>query len=605
MFKHFRRMLSIYKGAGWHFALSQLLVALAITATLLIQTLNGQLVNQGVQAGNVDVVINTSLWMIGLAIIGAFFSIGNAVYAVIFSEETGNYLRVKTYRKTQSLSFGNIDRFRTSDLLVRLTDDITNIRTAVLYGMIIILQAPLAILITFILTWIMAPSLIWIMGAVMVVVVIVMGFLLNGVQKMFSDRQQRLDRVNSVLQENLAGVRVVKAFVREKHESTRFAAVSEELRKASLAPAIRIAMVNPATNIIVYLATAAVLYFGGSGVMVSQTLSLGQVVVFAQYLLYIIVPMVMLAYLLPYLESGETSAGRIFQVLDAVPEVQDKPGVEPIDWERLRGGVVFEHASFGYRDEDGQAGSALVLKDINLEVEPGQTIGFLGATGSGKSSLVHLVPRFYDVVEGRVLIDGIDVRDFPQSQLRQMVSLALQEAVLFSGTVRANLLVGRPEASEEEMIKASAAADAHGFITAIPERYDARVARRGNNFSGGQRQRLSIARALVPKPRILILDDSTSAVDVGAEARIQKALRGLLGKTTTFYVAQRISTVLTADQIVLLENGRQVAVGNHTQLMATSPLYREIFESQLGKLEDLPSSAGGSRQELKAEGGPA
>ncbi len=605
MFKHFRRMLSIYKGAGWHFALSQLLVALAITATLLIQTLNGQLVNQGVQAGNVDVVINTSLWMIGLAIIGAFFSIGNAVYAVIFSEETGNYLRVKTYRKAQSLSFGNIDRFRTSDLLVRLTDDITNIRTAVLYGMIIILQAPLAILITFILTWVMAPSLIWIMGVVMVVVVIVMGFLLNGVQKMFSDRQQRLDQVNSVLQENLAGVRVVKAFVREKHESRRFAAAAEELRKTSLAPAIRIAMVNPATNIIVYLATAAVLYFGGSGVMVSQTLSLGQVVVFAQYLLYIIVPMVMLAYLLPYLESGETSAGRIFQVLDAEPEVQDKPGVEPIDWERLKGGVVFEHASFGYRSEDSQMESAMVLKDINLEVEPGQTIGFLGATGSGKSTLVNLVPRFYDVVEGRVLIDGINVRDFPQSQLRQMVSLALQEAVLFSGTVRANLLVGRPEASEEEMMEASAAADAHGFITAIPERYDARVTRRGNNFSGGQRQRLSIARALVPKPRILILDDSTSAVDVGAEARIQKALRGLLGKTTTFFVAQRISTVLTADQIVLLENGRQVAVGNHTQLMATSPLYREIFESQLGKLEDLPSSKGDSRQELKAEGGPA
>ncbi|MCX5970593.1 MAG: ATP-binding cassette domain-containing protein, partial [Coprothermobacterota bacterium] len=264
-----------------------------------------------------------------------------------------------------------------------------------------------------------------------------------------------------------------------------------------------------------------------------------------------------------------------------------------------------EHASFGYRSEDGQMESAMVLKDINLEVEPGQTIGFLGATGSGKSTLVNLVPRFYDVVEGRVLIDGIDVRDFPQSQLRQMVSLALQEAVLFSGTVRANLLVGRPEASEEEMMEASAAADAHGFVTAIPERYDARVARRGNNFSGGQRQRLSIARALVPRPRILILDDSTSAVDVGTEARIQKALRGLLAKTTTFYVAQRISTVLTADQIVLLENGRQVAVGNHTQLMATSPLYREIFESQLGKLEDLPSSKGDSRQELKVEGEPA
>jgi ABC-type multidrug transport system fused ATPase/permease subunit len=274
-------------------------------------------------------------------------------------------------------------------------------------------------------------------------------------------------------------------------------------------------------------------------------------------------------------------------VLDEKAEIQDRPAAKPVDVSAIKGRIVFEHASFGYRGRDGKA-SKPALQNINLIIEPGETVGFLGATGSGKSTLVNLIPRFYDLVEGRVTIDGIDVRDIPQRQLHQIVGVALQEAVLFSGTVRGNLLFSRPDLDDDEMLAAAQAADAHSFVSRIPEQYDATVARRGANFSGGQRQRLSIARALASRPPIVILDDSTSALDMATEARVQEAVQGLMEKSTKLYVAQRISTVLTADKIVLLEHGRQVAVGAHAELLHSSPLYREIYESQLGKLDEHP-----------------
>jgi ATP-binding cassette subfamily B protein len=273
-------------------------------------------------------------------------------------------------------------------------------------------------------------------------------------------------------------------------------------------------------------------------------------------------------------------------VWDDVPEVQETEGVQTVDLSKVQGRVVFDNVSFGYRDKEGKP-QGLALQNINLTVEPGQTVGFLGATGSGKSSLVNLIPRFYDVVEGKVTIDGIDVRQFPQRQLRRIVGMALQDAVLFSGTVRANILFGRKNADDDEMVTAASAADADSFVSKVPEQYDAPVARRGANFSGGQRQRLSIARALVGEPKILILDDSTSALDLATEARVQDAVQGLMGSTTKFYVAQRISSVLGADKIVLLDAGKQVAAGTHHELLQSSPLYREIYESQLGKIEEV------------------
>jgi ATP-binding cassette subfamily B protein len=586
MYKNFRRMFAIYKGSHRALWISQIALLISVVINLVIVSLNGRLVNEGVQQGNIEVVIEIAVWMIALTLIQTIFTVANSAYGVLFGEGTANFLRVSTFRKLESLSFGNLDRFRTSDLLVRLTSDINNVKLAVLYGMIILLQAPFNIILSILITAFLVPSLLWLMIAAMVVVSVVLFLLLRGMQKLYRDRQEKMDTVNNVLQEGLAGVRVVKAFVREPYESKRFDKAAEELRGAALLPAYRNALFMPTLMGLMYTSIAAMYFFGGRLVLVDGVMNLGEVVVFSNLLVAVLGPIAMLAYLIPYFEAGEASLGRIFEVLDDKSEVQDTPDVKPVDLSKLKGRVVFDNVSFGFRDKEGKP-QGLALQNINLAVEPGETVGFLGATGSGKSSLVNLIPRFYDVVEGKVTIDGIDVRAFPQRQLRRIVGVALQDAVLYSGTVRGNILFGRKNADDDEMLAAAQAADADSFVSRIPEKYDAPVARRGANFSGGQRQRLSISRALVGEPKILILDDSTSALDLATEARVQDAVQGLMASTTKFYVAQRISSVLTADKIVLLDAGRQVAVGKHAELLESSPLYREIYESQLGKIEEV------------------
>ncbi|MBP1468529.1 ABC transporter ATP-binding protein [Candidatus Chloroploca sp. M-50] len=586
MYKNFRRLLVIYKGARGPFIVSQTFLAFSVLLNLAIVALNGTLVNDGVQQGNIEVVISTAVWMIGLTLIQTIFALGNSLYAVLFAEGTANFLRVGTYRKIQTLSFGNLDRFRTSDLLVRLTSDINNVKQAVLYGILLLFQAPFMIVMAVAMAIFLLPSLLWLMIVIMVVVSVVLFFLLRGVQQMFVARQQALDGVNNVLQEALAGVRVVKAFVRERFEMQRFAKVSNTWLDAALSPAYRMALFVPSLQLIVYTGTAALYYFGGQGVF-GGTTNLGEIVVFSNVLSMVVGPMAMLAFIIPFLESGEASCGRVFEILDEEAEIQDRATAKPVDVSNIKGRIVFENASFGYRDRAGKT-TGLVLEKINLTIEPGQTVGFLGATGSGKSTLVNLIPRFYDVLEGKVTIDGINVCDLPQRQLHQIVGMALQESVLFSGTVRGNILFSRPDLDDDEMVAAAQAADADSFVSRIPEQYDAPVSRRGTNFSGGQRQRLAIARALASRPPIVILDDSTSALDMATEARVQEAVQDLMSSSTKLYVAQRISTVLTADKIVLLEHGRQVAVGTHAELIQTSPLYREIYESQLGKLDEQP-----------------
>jgi ATP-binding cassette subfamily B protein len=378
-----------------------------------------------------------------------------------------------------------------------------------------------------------------------------------------------------LIQENLAGVRLVKAFVRADYEQQRFRAGNDSLTEQTISAIRLVAVVMPAMMLTVNLGIAGVIWFGGVQVF-RGSLQVGQILAFVNYLLSTLFSLMMLGMLLMRLFRAIASADRIQAILDSQPEIGDPSN--PISPPVLKGRVAFEQVTFSY---DGNAGEP-VLRDVSFSVEPGQMVAILGATGSGKSSLVHLIARFYDVTSGRVMIDGVDVRDLDKAALRKQVGIALQESILFSGTIRDNIRYGSPDASDEEVVAAARAAQAHEFITHLPEGYDTILGQRGVNVSGGQKQRIAIARALLTQPAVLILDDSTSAVDVETEARIQDALSESLASCTGFVVAQRISTVLSADRILVLDEGAIVAQGTHSELLSSSPIYREIYESQLG-----------------------
>jgi ATP-binding cassette, subfamily B, bacterial len=580
MFPGLRKVLGLYRGYRLHLAASQALMIGAVVCMLLVQGLNARLIDQGIQVRDIEVVVQTAVAMIAIAAVGGILFALNAAYAVIFSENTARFARDTVFRQIQTLSFGNIDRFHTSALLVRLSSDVENLRTAVLYGVMFLLPAPISIVVAVILGFITAPSLAPIMIGVLVILAIVLVLILGGIQPLYDRRQQQLDEVNSVLQEQLAGVRVVKAFVREDYERQRFARAAEDLRQAALTPALRLALFMPTINFVIYAGIGLLYWFGGRTIIEGTGLAVGDIVAFAGYLTAAVIPMALLTFLLPLLTQGEASVSRLLEVLDAEPEVKDRADAAAVDMSAVRGRVAFEHVSFGYQGDDGLP-ATLVLRDIDFVAEPGETVGFLGATGSGKTSLVSLVPRFYDVVEGRVAIDGVDVRDIPQRDLREIVGMALQEAILFSGDIRGNIKLGR-EFDDGAMVSAARAADAAGFVDVLPQRYDGTVARRGYNFSGGQRQRLSMARTLTPRPRVVILDDSTSALDVETESRVQANIPHFVAGATTIYVAQRISAVIDLDKIVLMQNGEIIATGNHETLIQSNPLYQEIYGSQLG-----------------------
>jgi len=534
-----------------------------------------QIIDVGIAQLNMSVVINTGLFMVGLALIGAFGGSGNTVVAVKVSQGFGADIRSALFRKVQFFSFGNLDTLETGHLITRLTNDVTQVQEVVLILLRILVRAPLMLVGSLIMAILTSPKLalmLIVLGPLSLGVVILV---LKRAHPMFAAVQDRLDKLNTVMQENLAGVRVVKAFTQSDYEQKRFGDANNNLMSRTISAMQLVALVMPFMMLTVNFGVVGAIWFGGMQVTLGN-MKIGQVMAFVNYLLQTLFSLMMVSMLLIQMSRAGASAERITEVLNSEPDIKDKP--DAISMFRPKGRVAFEEVTFSY---DGNLKSP-VLRNISFVAEPGQTVAILGATGSGKSSLIHLIPRFYDATEGRVTIDGVDVRDVSAESLRSNVGIALQESVLFSGTIRDNIRYGRPEATDEEVVAAAKAAQAHDFINEFPEGYDTQLGQRGVNLSGGQKQRLAIARALIIDPAVLILDDSTSSVDVETEAKIQDALLTLMKNRTSFVIAQRISTVLNADKIIVLEDGAVVAEGTHSELLASSPIYREIYESQLG-----------------------
>jgi len=400
---------------------------------------------------------------------------------------------------------------------------------------------------------------------------------------LFKQVQQRLANLNTVLQENLAGVRVVKAFVREDYETKRYEAANREFYELNIQVNRLLSLAFPSIFGISNVATLLVYWLGGNQV-ISGNLTVGQLVAFTNYVMIAFFPVMMIGILVSFLSSAAASAERVFEILDVRSEVVEKPDAIPLP--PISGRVAFENVTFRYY-ESGEP----VLKNVSFVAEPGQTIALLGATGSGMSTIINLIPRFYDVSEGRVTIDGYDVRDVTLESLRAQIGIVLQESTLFEGTIRENIAFGRPDASLEEIIEAAKAAEAHDFIMSFPDGYETHVGERGVTLSGGQKQRIAIARALLMNPKILILDDATSSVDLATEYRIQKALQRLMKGRTSFVIAQRIATVLNADQILVLDKGEIVARGTHEELLESSEIYAQIYSSQLQDERELRSAA--------------
>ena len=555
--------------------LAIIFLGFATITDLFIPRLVQVIIDQGVADQDMDVILRTSLLMIGASIVSAALLIANTFYSVKASRSLEADLREILFKKIQTFSFGNLDDLKTGQLLTRLTSDLNQIQLIVTMSLRMFVRAPLMFLGSFGIMFATNPGLaIVILGLLPFTIVLVL-FVVRIVRPIFTQIQERLDTLNQVLQENLSGIRVVKAFVRSDYENNRFEKANTELYHIALKMTRYISSFHPIIIALLNMGTVAVIYFGGIQVFAGTT-SIGQIIAFTNYLFRTMFPLLMLSMMAGQIAAAGASSTRIMEVLDTEPEVKDKP--DAIELDAIQGRVEFKNVSFTY----GHDGDGSVLSDISFTAEPGEKVALLGQTGSGKSSLINLIPRFYDTVRGYVTIDGIDVRDIKMSSLRSHIGISPQEAILFSGTIRDNIRYGDPDATDEEVIKAAKASQAHEFITSFPGGYDTIIGQRGINLSGGQRQRLAIARALLLKPKILILDDSTSAVDVETEVEIENALEALMDDTTSFIVAQRISTILKADKILVLNNGRIAAEGNHQTLMDTSPIYREIYNSQLG-----------------------
>ncbi len=555
--------------------LAPLLMILGVAADLTQPKLMQNVVDIGIVSRNLGYVIHSGTWMIALALVSLVCGLGSIYFSTTAGLGLSTDLRDDLFTQIQSLSFKNLDQLNTGHLITVLTNDVTQIQTIVMMSLRVLARVPMQIVGSLVLSVLISPRLSLIFFVLVPSLMAVLLYLTRKAYPLFKQVQGRLDNLNTIVQENLSGIRLVKAFVRADYEIDKFHRGNDDLTNTTVRASKTIALLMPFMMISTNLGVVAVIWFGGLQV-IGGALDVGKIMAFINYLLMLLFSLMVVAFILMFISRAQASADRIVNVLETRPDITDK---EQTAQREIRGEVAFDHVTFGY---NGRV-EAPVLKDISFTASPGETVAILGATGSGKSSLVQLIPRLYDVVAGQVLVDGIDIRDYSSEDLRRSIGICLQQAILFSGTVRDNIRFGSPEASEEEVIAAARVAQAHEFIDGLPEGYDTQLGQRGVNLSGGQKQRLAIARAILIKPRILILDDSTSAVDLTTESKIQQALSTVLQDSTRFVIAQRITSVLHADKIILLNDGMIDSIGTHEQLMKTSEIYQDIYNSQLGE----------------------
>ena len=554
-------------------------VALILLTTLVFMDLSiprlvQRIIDQGVRQHNLSVVIQTSILMLAISLLSTLFAVGNNILSIQVGESVARDLREAQFIKIQKFSFSNLDHFTTGKLMVRLSSDSSAVQRWVQVSLRIGTRAPLLMIGSLILMINTDKNLaLTLLPLLLVTSAVIIAFVVR-MEPLFRSVQQKLDRLNTVLQENIAGARLVKAFVRADFESGRFEQANQDFTARTVQVMQFMSTMGPVLSVFVNLGMVIVIWAGGLQA-INGKVTIGQIVAFTNYLLTTMGPLTMMTMLSNVWASGIASAQRVNEVLDTIPAVQDAPDAQPLPTS-TPGQVAFENVTFHYN------GDGAVLENVSLTAKPGETVAILGATGAGKSSLVHLIPRFYDVASGRVTVDGVDIRCLQQDSLVSQVGIVPQETILFSGSVSDNIRYGHTAATDEEVVRAAQAAQAHEFILQLPQGYDTHIEERGVNLSGGQKQRIAIARALLTQPKILILDDSTSSVDVETETKIQDALEQVMHPHTSFVVAQRISTVLKADKIIVLDKGQVAAQGTHAELMKTSPIYQEIYDSQLG-----------------------
>ena len=562
------------KAYKWQALASLVMTGLMVTSSLL-QPRYLQEVLEALLTGDNEAIYTIGFWLILVALIGLVAGGINVVLAAYIAQGVSSDLREDAFRKIQTFSYANIEKFNAGNLVVRMTNDINQIQNVVMMTFQILFRLPILFIGSFILAVVTLPSLWWVLVLMVVLIVAMTGLMMGMMGPRFAKFQTLLERINAIAKENLRGVRVVKSFVREKDQFNKFTQVSDELLGENLYIGYAFSIVQPAMMLISYGAVFLSIWLV-AGMAESDPSVVGSIASFVNYLSQIIFTIVMVGFLGNLVTRAMISLRRIREILDTEPAMTFKD----VEDEELEGSLSFENVTFTYPNDEEP-----ILKDVSFDIAAGEMVGVVGATGAGKSTLAQLIPRLFDPQQGSIKIGGKDIRTVSEGTLRKTVSIVLQRAILFSGTIADNLRQGKGDATVSEMERAARIAQASEFISRMDLAFESPVEERGTNFSGGQKQRMSIARGIVSNPKILIFDDSTSALDAKSERLVQEALNKDLKGTTTIIIAQKISSVVHADKILVLDQGRLIGQGKHADLVATNPVYREIYETQKGKEE--------------------